>query len=445
MNTDFLSVEIYVHPCPIHFMSKLTPLHPWIAQKIGCSPEELTRAAIEAYQLGKLQETLDLCRAKSPFYRQKLAGFPATLASLADLQMFPFTTAVDVRERPLSFLCVSQSEIERVVTLDTSGTSGAPKRLYFTTADQELTRDFFQVGMSTFTAPGDRVLILLPCERPGSVGDLLDQALARLGAQGIRHGLVTDVAQTLAALHEEQATGVVGVPVQVLALVRSAAAQQFLNPHLQSALLTTDHVPAAIVQAVENTWGCTVYNHYGMTEMGLGGGVECAARQGYHLREADLFFEVVDPVTGEPLPDGEYGELVFTTLTRQGMPLIRYRTGDISRFLPGECECGTMLRWLEKVRYRWHGRFPLTPTHFLTMADLDDALFPLDGLLNFTAAVSEKELRVTVQAEEEMGVETAVRQALSTLPAVQAAGLTVSVQVQRQAVGQVGKRRLVIF
>ncbi len=425
-------------------MPELTPLQSWIAQKIGCSPEELSREAIADYQLHKLQETLDLCRRRSPFYRQKLAGLPDRLTSLADLQAFPFMTADDVRERPLSLLCVSQSNIERVVTLDTSGTSGTPKRLYFTTADQELTRDFFHIGMSTFTAPGDRVLILLPCERPGSVGDLLAQALDRLGAVGIRHGLVTDVAQTLAVLHDEQVTGVVGMPVQVLALVRSAAAQQFPNPHLKSVLLTTDHVPAAIVQAAETAWGCTVYNHYGMTEMGLGGGVECAARQGYHLREADMYFEIVDPETGELLPDGVYGELVFTTLTRQGMPLVRYRTGDISRFLPGDCACGTVLRRLEKVRFRWHGRFPHTANHFITMADLDDALFSIEGVLNFAAAVSETALRVTVQAEEMVGVETAVRQILSALPVVQAINLTVSVQVQRQSVGQSGKRKLSI-
>ena len=419
----------------------LTPLQPWIAAKIGCSPAALTRAAIEAYQLEKLQETLDLCRAKSPFYRRHLAGFPDTMKSLADWQALPFTTAVEVRERPLSLLCVSQSDIQRVVTLDTSGTSGTPKRLYFTAADQELTRDFFHVGMATFTAPGDRVLILLPGERPGSVGDLLDQALARLGAVGIRHGLVTNVAETLAVMHREEVTGLVGVPVQALALVRSAVAQQTLRPHPKSILLTTDHVPAAIVQAVENAWGGTVYNHYGMTEMGLGGGVECAARQGYHLREADMFFEIVEPITGEPLPDGAYGEIVFTTLTRQGMPLIRYRTGDISRFLPGNCACGTVLRRLETVRFRWHGRFPHTPANFLTMAALDDAIFPIEGVLDFAVAVSEKEVRVTVQAEEKEGMETAVRRALTNLPALQAVELPVVVRVQTSGVGRPGKRQ----
>ncbi|MCA9874489.1 MAG: phenylacetate--CoA ligase family protein [Anaerolineales bacterium] len=421
-------------------MAPLTPLQPWIAQKIGLPPEGLTRVALEAYQLHRLQATLDLCRAKSPFYRQHLASFPDTVKSLADWQALPFTTAVAVQERPLSLLCVSQSDIQRVVTLDTSGTSGTPKRLYFTAADQELTRDFFHVGMSTFTAPGDKVLILLPGDRPGSVGDLLDQAVARLGATGIRHGLVTDVAQTLAVLRAEQPAVVVGMPVQVLALVRSAAARPF--PRLKSVLLTTDHVPAAIVQAVEAAWNCTVYNHYGMTEMGLGGGVECAAREGYHLREADLYVEIVDPQTGAPQPDGAYGEIVFTTLTRQGMPLIRYRTGDVSRFLPGACACGAVLRRLEKVRFRWHGRFPHTATGFLTMADLDDALFPLEGVLDFSAAVSPAELRVTVQTEEREGMETAVRQALASLPVVRAAEMAVTVRVQSHGLGVRGKRQM---
>ncbi len=99
-----------------------------------------------------------------------------------------------------------------------------------------------------------------------------------------------------------------------------------------------------------------MFNHYGMTEMGLGGGVDCRALTGYHLREADLYFEIVDPVDGRPLPDGEPGEVVFTTLTRRGMPLIRYRTGDLARFLPGSCPCGTVLRRLDHVQGRLAGR-----------------------------------------------------------------------------------------
>ena len=117
-------------------------------------------------------------------------------------------------------LCVSQSEIQRVVTLDTTGTTGQPKRLYFTEEDQNLTLDFFQIGMSTFTETGDNVLILLPGDRVGGVGDLLATALRRLGARRIKHGMVRDIQQTLAVMRDEKIDCVVGIPVQVLWLVR---------------------------------------------------------------------------------------------------------------------------------------------------------------------------------------------------------------------------------
>lgn len=89
-----------------------------------------------------------------------------------------------------------------------------------------------------------------------------------------------------------------------------------------------------------------------MTEMGLGGAVSCQNLIGYHFRENDLFIEIVSPETGMPISEGQYGEIVFTTLTRKGMPLIRYRTGDISRWLPGVCPCGSVLKRMDKVLSR---------------------------------------------------------------------------------------------
>lgn len=159
-------------------------------------------------------------------------------------------------------------------------------------------------------------------------------------------------------------------------------------PTLRRMLLTTDHVPAPIVGAMERARNCVVYNHYGMTEMGLGGGVECQARRGYHLREADLHFESVHPATGDSLPDGERGEIVLTTLTRPGMPLIRYRTGNVGCFLPGDCPCGTLLKTLGQVRERLNGRIEIGAASCLTMADLDEALFPIAGLLDFSATLA---------------------------------------------------------
>jgi len=346
----------------------------------------------------KLNETLALARGKSAFYRKYLAGMPENISSLDEFSQFPFTTPEDVREKPLGFVCVSQDEIQRVVTLQSSGTTGEPKRIYFTAADQELTIDFFGVGMSTLTEPGEKVLILLPGETPGSVGDLLRLGLARLGRIPLPYGPVRDPHHALETLESQQADCLVGSPTQVLGLARR---WQPGNKAPRTILLSTDYVPAAIVRELENVWGCEVFNHYGATEMGLGGGVECEAHRGYHLREADLYFEIVHPETGEPLLEGEYGEVVFTTLTRRGMPLIRYRMGDRSRFVPGKCPCGTSLRTLEKVRGRFSG-FVSVGDETLKLPDFDEALFPIPGLLNFSVTVAGDGAEASLLIETEM-------------------------------------------
>lgn len=403
-----------------------TPLDSWIAGRIGRVGQPLTRAALADYQLASLRETLRLVREESPFYRRHLADTPRELTGLADLHRFPFTSADDIRADPLQFVCGSQDAIRRVVTLDSSGTTGKPKRIYFTRADQELTIDFFCVGMSTFTTPGDRVLILLPGETPGSVGDLLTTALERLGAVPIKHGPVRDAAATLDVIRQSAIDGIVGVPTHLLALVRQPGQPAI---RLKSVLLSTDHVPYAIKRAVERAWGCTVYNHYGMTEMGLGGGVECEARRGYHLREADLLFEVIDPATGKPLPDGEYGEVVFTTLTRRGMPLIRYRTGDVSRFIPVSCPCGTSLKLLETIRYRLGGRIPVG-AGYLTMADLDEALFAVESVLDFRASVTHERGRDGLSLQIRWGNHENPHAALDALHAAVPLSRQIDVRIQ---------------
>ena len=96
----------------------------------------------------------------------------------------------------------------------------------------------------------------------------------------------------------------VGIPTQVLSLARHEKADEIPDGRISSVLLSTDYVPSSLVRELQRVWACKVFGHYGTTEMGLGGGVECEAFDGYHLREADLLFEVVDPVSGQAVPDG---------------------------------------------------------------------------------------------------------------------------------------------
>ena len=353
-----------------------TPLESWVSRKLLLS-EPLTLARLQEYQICKLRESLAHVIARSRFYREHLKGTdPASIRSMQDMAQIPFTTPAMLAGRFNDFLCVPPGDIGRIVTLFTSGTTGSPKKIAFTPEDQELTVDFFQHGMATLAGPADRVVIFLPGKTEGSVGDLLKKGLDRLGCEGIVFGPVADYRQALRTILDANADCAVGIPSQLLALSRyRETGVPCKRVQLKSVLLSTDYVPQSIADSLAQTWGCEVYGHYGMTEMGLGGGVECSARNGYHMREGDLLFEIIDPVTGSPVRDGEYGEVVFSTLTRRGMPLVRYRTGDRSRFLVQPCPCGSVLRRMERIAGRISEAVRLHDGSLISMAQIDEILF----------------------------------------------------------------------
>jgi phenylacetate-coenzyme A ligase PaaK-like adenylate-forming protein len=153
--------------------------------------------------------------------------------------------------------------------------------------------------------------------------------------------------------------------------------------------LAGEYVAEAKRQELERIWQCRVYTHYGLTEMGLGVAVECDAHDGYHFNETDLLLEVVDPITGTPVEPGDEGELVFTTLTREAMPLIRYRTHDISRIITEPCPCGasTLLR-IDQVRKRLESMIRLSNGQEIYPALVDDALSGVPGILEYRVIVS---------------------------------------------------------
>lgn len=408
-----------------------TPLESWIKAKIGSSStgREL-REELDLYQIRKIRETVDYVIARSPFYRRHFEGVRgADVNSLEDIAALPFTTAEDIRENDLRFLCVSRDEISRVVTLNTSGTTAHAKRIHFTEDDLELTADLFHHGMQALVSPGQRVLILMPGQQHGSVGDLMVKALPRMGAEGIPHGIVMDESATITEIVDKEIDCLIGIPVQVLGLVRNPDAGGIMPGRIKSVLLSADYVPSAIVSEIERAWECPVFNHYGMTEMGLGAAVDCRALSGYHMREADLYFEIIDLDTGQPVPEGHPGEVVFSTLTRKGMPLVRYRTGDLSRFIPEPCPCGTILKRLEWVAGRLRGGVSVGDHYVVTVADLDESLFPLPGLLNFQTEIrgsrEKSDLHVKLYTGKNAVIDATLPGramiALDSIPAVRAA------------------------
>jgi len=298
------------------------------------------------------------------------------------------------------------------------------------------------------------MLIALPCEREGSVGFQLARGVARAGVVPIPHGLIADVSSTLARMDEERATMLIGLPVQALALATDGsetARRVFRRVH--TIVLCSDHVPRSLVNRIRRETGCAIFEHYGSTEMGLGGGLECGAYSGYHLREADLYFEIVSPATGEPLADGQTGEVVFTTLGRVGMPLIRYRTGDLGYIVRDTCSCGLPLRRLAHLENRIDSAISLGAAGSITISALDEALFAIPRLLDFSATLAQgqpNQLEIRVFARQAGKAFTAqVQDALAGVPAIAAncaaETLRVIVATQDKPIPMTGaKRRITV-
>lgn len=327
-----------------------SPLDAWIERRTGIPGPD--PAALRRWQEEKLLATARRAAARSPFHAERLRDFTARDAKgRASLKSIPHTTARHLREHGDRMLCVSQDDVERVVTLSTSGTTGQPKRLFFTLEELEITMDFFRVGMSTFTRPGERVLILLPGRRPDGAADLLARSLPGIGAEGIPGPWPWEPAQAATLARGENAACLAVTASGLRAILEDASALRLIEGVVRVALLSGEPVPSEL-RSDAMLAGIEVFDHYGLTETCFGGGVECKAHAGYHLREADLLVEIADPLTGEPVAQGREGEVVVSTLTRQGMPLLRYRTGDVARMLPGPCPCGSPLPRLGPVSGR---------------------------------------------------------------------------------------------
>ena len=341
------------------------------ASFVNVSEESILRA---------LNEQLEYASSRSSFYAH-LADFHP-LSSLEDISSLPLMSAEDIVSRGREMLCVSASQIRRIVSLQTSGTSREPKRLYFSREDLQHTVDFFAEGMGWMCEKGDCVGILLPCSVPDGVGDLLARGLEVFGARPLRLGLVESPALLAETLMKEKPAVLVGMPWQIRLL---ALALPDLRP--KAVLLSADYVPESIYPFLEGIWGCRVLNHFGMTESCFGCAVESMLHRGMYLRRDELYAEIIDPQSGESLPCGEIGELVLTTLRREAMPLIRYRTGDFARLSKEHANC------IDGV----FGRIS-APTAFYA---LKEKLCPLKEILDYNISISREMLNLEAIVSDE--------------------------------------------
>ena len=301
--------------------------------------KHITRADMERLQLQKLNALLAREKERGGFYR----NLPDHLDSLSKLASLPFTTDEDLARNAPGLLLCSQAEIQRVLSDATSGTTGAAKRVFYTEGDCEHTVELFTAGLGELIFPGSVTMILFPFSGPHGLGELIAEAIGRLGARPLRLGVGLSYGEYAAVLENERPDTFVGMPVQLLSLLRVCG-----RGSLQRALISGDACPDAVIEGCEDILGSKLFPHYGSREMALGGAITCPAHAGMHLRENHVIAEIVDE-NGKPLPPGEWGELVITTIGMEAMPLIRYRTGDFTRVIPGCCPCGSEVLRLDTI------------------------------------------------------------------------------------------------
>ncbi len=269
-----------------------------------------------------LNRQLRYAAERSPYYAEILYG-RIPVSGLACLPSLPFTDASVLISKNRRMLCMPAASIARIVSLRTSGSSGKIKRLYFTENDLARTSAFFAAGMSWLCTEGDLCAVLMPCRVPDGIGDLLIRSLNGIGVRTLPLGIPEDTAAVREILLREQPQILVGFPWHLRIL-------SILCPDLRprAVLLSGDYIPEQLKILIGTRWHTAVTVHFGMTETGYGCAVQHPGSSLMYLRRDELIAEVVDPVTGRPLPSGQTGELVLTTLQREAMPLLRYRTGD---------------------------------------------------------------------------------------------------------------------
>jgi len=332
-------------------------------------PEErLSRDELDKLQVQRLK-TIAETAVKAPFYARKKDRIAAAdIRDPKDIRHLPLTTKDDLRSGyPFGFLTRPVRDMVRLHA--SSGTTGSPTAVLYTKNDLDawadlVARCMFMVGIR----PGDTFQNLSGYGLfTGGLG--IHYGAERLGCLTIPAGAGNSRRQ-IKLLKDFQVQAIHIIPSYALRLAQ-VLRETGLDPDslaLKTALIGAEPHTQEIRGRIEDLFRIKAYNSYGLSEMnGPGVAFECPVQNGMHLWEDSYLAEILDPETLEPVPDGELGELVMTTLTREGMPLIRYRTKDLTRFIPGQCACGRMHRRIDRIMGRSDDMIILKGVNFYPM------------------------------------------------------------------------------
>lgn len=318
--------------------------------------ETLPQPQLKELQRQKLQKTVEAA-LKTPFYKKRLndAGIrdARDIQTEADFRKIPYTTKHDLREAfPFGMLAADKADVVRMHA--SSGTTGIPTVVYLTQADLDKAAELNARSCACTGSTKNDVFQNMMTYGLFTGGLMLHYGAERLGMMVIPSGSGNTKRQL--QLMKDFRTTVVHATPSYLLHMYDVMKEEGFRPEdfaLKKAYIGAEPHSEDIRKKIETLYGIDAYNSYGLSEMnGPGLAFECVYKNGMHLWEDSYIGEIIDPQTLEPLPDGERGELVLTILERNGMPILRYRTRDLTRFIPEPCPCGRTHRRLERMTGR---------------------------------------------------------------------------------------------
>jgi len=340
------------------------------------------RQELRRRQDRRLAETVEYAYENVPYYRDRLDEHgidPADVDGVDDIDRLPFTTSDAFADNyPDGLFATDREAIRRIHA--SSGTTGKPKIIGYTDRDLEVWEEVMSRGLATAgVEPGDTFQNIAGYGLfTGGLG--VHDAVEHLGATVIPSG-TGNTHRQIELMIDLGTDAIHCIPSYGLYLAETA--EELGHDPADLPVSTVVYGGEAATEpmraALEERLGATALDNYGLSEIiGPGVAIECAeAQNGLHVWEDHFYPEVVDPETGEPLPEGKEGELVLTTLTKEALPMLRYRTGDITSLLPGECPCGRPTRRIDNVTGRTDDLLVVRGTN-LYPGEIESALLAFD-------------------------------------------------------------------
>lgn len=357
--------------------------------KVFYEIDRLPADTIKGVQDGLLSETVTHAYERVPYYKKVFKErclLPSDINRVEDIAKLPFTNRWDIQEDNWAFLSTERQDIAEVVS--TTGTTGEPIFIALTRNDIERLSYNEEKSFSyTGAGKGDFFHIAVTCDNLFIAGIAYYIGLIRLGASVIRIGPQNTI-RHLSLIEKLKPTGIVAVPSFMVHLARRAKENNIKVKELgiEKIVLIGDSIRSedfssnTLGRLIEDSFGKICYSTYGITEAQVAF-CECQFRQGLHSHPDLVFVEIVND-DGNPLPDGHTGELVLTTLQLEGMPLIRYKTGDITFKISGTCPCGRNTVRIGPIIGRKHQRLKLKGVT-LYPKTIENAILEINGVVNY--------------------------------------------------------------